>query len=124
MRILSLRIIPVARILAIVYGAMSPFLIIGMLLSKAQYIRIPLGVVAPLLYLNINFDLEHPTTFVGGALMIVFGAACYGITGWLTGTFAVLCFNFVAGRMGGVEATSISKNFVPSEKNLPSVGVS
>ena len=59
MLITSLRVRPVARVFAIFYAAFSPFIAISMLLSGADYLRIPLGLVAPpLTYLNINFNIQ------------------------------------------------------------------
>jgi hypothetical protein len=109
MRIMSLKVRPVARVLAILYGALSPLIVILMLLSKAEYLRIPLGIVAPpLVYLNINFDLQHPERFFSGVLLMLFGAACYAATGWLTGAAGVVCFNFIARRTGGIEASVLT----------------
>jgi len=121
MRILSLRVGPVARVLAILYGALSPFLLILMALSKAQYLRIPLGVVAPpLLYLNINFDIQNPTHFLSSVLLMLFGVACYAATGWLTGAAMVLCFNFIARRTGGIEATVLAKDVIQKDATVQS----
>lgn len=110
MRIMSLRVGPVARIFAIIYGVSSPFLLIVMALSKADYLRIPLGIIAaPLFYVNINFDVQHPTHILSAALLVLFAAACYAATGWLTGAALVMCFNFIARRTGGIEASVLSK---------------
>ena len=116
MRIMSLRVRPVARIFAIIYGVFSPFLLILMALSKADYLRIPLGIIAaPLFYVNINFDIEHPTPVVSSALLVLFAAACYAATGWLTGAALVMCFNFIARRTGGIEASVLSKELANIE---------
>ena len=110
MRILSLKVSPVARVFAILYAACSPMIVILMLLSKAEYLRIPLGLIAPpLTYLNINFDIQRPAHFVTGILFMFFGAACYAATGWVTGAIGVLCFNFVARRTGGIQAMVLVK---------------
>lgn len=113
MRIISLRVTPVARVFAILYAALSPVSVILLLLSKADYLRIPLGIVAPpLFFLNINFNLQSPTHFVTGILLMLFAVVCYAVTGWLTGAAAVLCFNFIAHRTGGVEASVLAKELV------------
>ncbi len=91
-----------ARVFAIFYAAFSPFIAISMLLSGADYLRIPLGLVAPpLTYLNINFNIQRPEHFISGALFMLFGVVCYAATGCLTGAVAVLCFNFIARQTGG-----------------------
>src|SRR5262245_29329364 len=107
MRILSLRVTPVARVFAILYGVLSPLLVLGTMLSNPDYVRVPLGIVAPLVHLNFNFNLQTPTHFFTGVLLVLFGIACYIATGWLTGAALVLAFNFVSRRLGGIEANSI-----------------
>lgn len=114
MRIMSLKIPPVARVFAILYAAFSPIIVVSMLLSGAGRLRIPLGLFAPpLTYLNINFDIQRPTHFLTGALFMVFAAACYAVTGWLTGAAAVLCFNFISRRTGGVLASVLVSETTP-----------
>lgn len=109
MRITSLRIRPVAGVLAIGYGVLSPFMVIFAFLSKEEYVRIPLGVVAPLFSLNLNFDIQRPTHFFSGVLLMLLAVPCYVATGWLTGAAAVLVFNFIARRTGGIQASVLVK---------------
>jgi hypothetical protein len=119
MRIMSLKVRPVARVVAVLYTAVSPLIVILLLRSDAQYLRIPLGIVAPpLVYLNINFDMRHPTHFWSGMLLLLFGVLCYAATGWLTGALATVCFNFIARRTGGIEASLLTEELPP----LQSVG--
>lgn len=116
MRIRSLRVGPVARTVAILYGVYSPLPTILAALSKAEYIRIPLGLIAaPLFYVNINFDILHPTHILSALFLTLFAAACYAATGWLTGAVAVLCFNFVVRRTGGIEASILTNDPLTSE---------
>lgn len=110
MRIMSLKVAPIAKVLAILYAACSPLIAIRMVLSEAEYLRIPLGLFAPpLTYLNINFDIQRPTHFLSGILFMLCAAACYAATGWLTGAVAVVFFNFIARRTGGIQASVIVK---------------
>jgi hypothetical protein len=103
---MSLRIRPVANILAIIYLAFSPLAVVSMLWSEAEYFRLPLGILAaPWAYLSINFDIQRPTHFLSGVLFMGFAALCYAGTGWVTGAVGVLCFNFIARRTGGIEAS-------------------
>lgn len=41
---------------------------------------------------------------VGVLIGALFGAVIYGIIGWITTAIAVALFNFVAGRLGGLQA--------------------
>jgi hypothetical protein len=70
---------------------------------------LPVRIVARLFFLNFNLHLALPTHFVTGALSAVGASVCYTATGWLTGAAAVLAFNFVARRMGGIEASMLMK---------------
>ena len=118
MRILTLKVRPVARVFAILYGACSLVIGILMLISDAEYFRIPLGLIAPpLTYLNINFDIQRPAHFLTGILFMFFGAACYAATGWLTGAVWVLCFNFIARRTGGIQAIVLVKETTTETKS-------
>ena len=88
----------------------SPLIVILLMFSDAQYLRIPVGLVAPpLLYLNINFDIQHPRHFLTGILLVLFAGTSYAATGWITGAAAVLSFNFIARRTGGIEASVLTK---------------
>jgi hypothetical protein len=120
MRIMSLKVSPVASVFAILYAAFSPLIVVSMLLSGADRLRIPLGLFAPpLTYLNINFDMQRPTHFLTGALFMVFAAACYAATGWLTGAVAALCFNFIAHRTGGVQASVLVNESAAEPASTP-----
>lgn len=119
MRIMSLKVRAVARVFAILYAASSPIIVIFMLLSDADYLRIPLGLIAPpLTYFNFNFDIHRPTHFLTGMLFMLFGAVCYAATGWLTGALGTLCFNFIARRTGGIQAVVLVKE--PTTEPTPS----
>jgi len=45
---MSLKVVPVAKVFAIIYAACSPLIVIRMVLFEANYFRIPLGLFAPL----------------------------------------------------------------------------
>jgi hypothetical protein len=114
MRIISFKVSPIASVFGILYAAVSPIIVVFLLMSGADRLRIPLGLFAPpLTYLNINFDIQRPTHFLTGALFMVFAAACYAVTGWLTGAAAVMCFNFIARRTGGVQASVLVGESAP-----------
>ena len=108
MRIISIRMWPLARSLSIVYALLG-FVGFGQFVySDAQYLTLPLGVVAPLVYLNINLNLPRSTS-VGYNLLCCFSEViAYAISGWITGAAAALCFNFAAKRMGGIDAKYFS----------------
>jgi hypothetical protein len=113
MRILSLRITPFARVLAIIYGAYGIVYVFALLLSNAKQMVFPIGIVAPLVFYSFNLHLAGPTHFLTGVLCAVLAVCCYAITGALTGTLGVLAFNLVAKHTGGIAATWV-KDFKPA----------
>jgi hypothetical protein len=70
------------------------------------------GILAPLVHLNFNLHFALPDNFLTGVLSAVAASVSYALSGWLTGAAAVLAFNFVARRMGGVEASLITREVV------------
>jgi hypothetical protein len=108
MRIMSFRITPVARVLAIIYGLYGFAYVPILLLMGAKQMTLPIGIVAPLVFLNLNLHLAMPTHFLTGILSAIAASLCYSVTGWLTGAAAVLAFNFVARIMGGVDASVLT----------------
>lgn len=108
MKIMSLRVTAVARVLALGYGVLAPFMVIGSKLNGAEQFTLPFGVVAPLFHLNVNFTLPMPDHLVYGLGLCLVAGLSFALTGWLTGAAAVLVFNFIARRMGGIEASVIT----------------
>jgi hypothetical protein len=115
MRITSFRASKVARILAIIYGIFGFAYVPTLLLVGAKQMVVPIGIVAPMVFLNFNLRFAPPSGFIGGVFSTVAAVFCYAITGWLTGTAAVLVFNFVARRMGGIDASILVKDSLPGE---------
>ena len=50
---------------------------------------------------------------VGILIAAVFGAVFYAIVGWITTAIAVALFNFVAGRLGGLQADVVFESPLP-----------
>jgi len=101
---------PIAKIIAIIYGVLGILYVPEVLLTGTSQMTVPLGILAPLVHLNFNFHLPAPTHFLSGLLSAVAACACYTVSGWLTGGAAVLAFNFVATRMGGIDASVLTNN--------------
>lgn len=101
MRIISVRLEPVARILSIVYAVFGLGAFFLFEFTGAQYLTLPFGVLAPVFHLNLNFNLPH-TTSIAYTIFSGFAAVlAYALTGWLTGAIAALCFNVVAKQIEG-----------------------
>lgn len=108
MRIISVRLEPVARVLSIVYAVFGLGSFCLFEFTDAQYLTLPFGVVAPLFNLNVNFNLPRSTSFVYIVFSGFAAVLAYALTGWLTGATAAFCFNVVAKQLGGIDAKYVS----------------
>jgi hypothetical protein len=59
MRIISVRVYPVAKVLAIVYAVFGLSAFLTYSVSSALYLTLPFGILAPLFHLNLNFNLAR-----------------------------------------------------------------
>ena len=118
MKIMSLRVSPVARVLALGYGLLAPFMVIGSKLTGAEQFTLPLGIVAPLLHLNFNFSVPMPQSLAYGLALCLLAGLSFALTGWITGAATVLVFNFIARRTGGIEASVVTDEVVVSPTSL------
>ena len=108
MRIISVRLEPVARVLCLIYAVFGLGAFLLFEFSDTQYLTLPLGIVAPLFHLNVNFNLPRSTSFVLTVLCGIAEILAYAATGWITGAAAAWCFNVVAKLMGGIDAKYVS----------------
>ena len=104
MRIMSVRVAPIARILAIAYAVFGLVAFVQFAVSNVQYLTLPFGVVAPLLHLNFNFNLARSTNVSYNLFLCLASVVSYSLTGWLTGAVAAVCFNQIAKYTGGIDA--------------------
>ena len=109
MRIISVRVEPVARVLAIVYAVfgLSAFLLYAVA-PNVRYLTLPFGVLAPLFRLNLNVNLARSTGVLYNIFLCVAAVLSYALTGWITGAFAAVCFNVAAKQTGGIDAKYVS----------------
>lgn len=114
LKIKSVKIEPVARIFAILYFAFGFVYFFSVSLHRTDNITFPLGVLAPLVYLNLNFTFPRSTEVFGAAIQLACCLFSYCVTGWVTGAAFIICLNFIAKRFGGISA-----RFVNVEKPQP-----
>ena len=110
---------PVATILAIIYGALGVCYAVQVLIADLRQITLPLGILVPLIHFNFNLHLPAPTHFLSGILSALAAGACYAMSGWLTGAAAVLAFNFLAARMGGIDASILTNDNIAVTGGAP-----
>jgi hypothetical protein len=101
MKIIGLRIAPVARIAAIIYAAFGFLFWIAFSWSDVGVITLPVGVIAPLLHLNVNFNFPRSASVLVNCCYLLGSLVAYAVTGWLTAALAVTCFNLAAKLKGG-----------------------
>ena len=108
MRIISIRIAPVARILAIAYAAFGLAAFLLFAVRGDQYLTLPFGVVAPLVHLNLNFNLERSAGLLYNIFLCIAAVVSYSLTGWVTGAVGTLLFNIIAKRTSGIDVKYFS----------------
>lgn len=116
MRIISVRIAPVARLLAIAYAFLGLVSFLRFAFENARTITLPFGIVLPLFYLNFNLSLMRRDDLVYSAFLCAAAIASYALTGWITGIATALCFNLIAEKTGGIDAKYVS--VIPDQSRL------
>ena len=108
MRIISVRVTTVARILAILYAAIGFGAWLQYVFGRAQQLTIPFGIVVPFFHLNFNLHLMRSNDVAYNLLLCVASLLLYSATGWVTGFLGTLFFNLIAARVGGIEVKHFS----------------
>ena len=107
MRIISVRIEPVAQVFAWIYGCIGVIQGFVFALSSSEKVTFPLGIVAPLFHFNINWIVGRPVSPAVAVFVVFLMVISYAITGGITGAFLTLCFNVVAHIRGGINGTFV-----------------
>jgi hypothetical protein len=118
MKIVSLRIQPIAEVVAVIYALFGVSFWIAYCFGKAPYLTLPVGLVAPMVHFNFNFHFHRTADVAYNVLLFLASVAGYALTGWLTATALVICFNAAARLKGGIDADFIS--FLEPSPKLPS----
>ncbi|HEY3974011.1 MAG TPA: hypothetical protein VGM18_13475 [Candidatus Sulfotelmatobacter sp.] len=82
MKIVALRIQPIAKIVAAIYAIFGASFWITYCLSKAQYLTLPVGLVAPMVDFSFNFHFHRTTDVMYNVLLFLGTVAAYALTGW------------------------------------------
>ncbi|HEU4416876.1 MAG TPA: hypothetical protein VFT65_18950 [Candidatus Angelobacter sp.] len=104
MRIISIRLSPVARVLAIAYAVFGLGAFLVYAFGSAQYFTLPLGIIGPVFHLNLNINLARSGGVLYNIYLLAAAVLSYALTGWITGMAAAACFNVVAKQTGGIDA--------------------
>jgi hypothetical protein len=107
-RIISVELAPVARVFAITYAFFGLVAFIVYVFSSDRVFVLPIGVVMGIFHLNLNLQLARSTYPLSNAFLCAASICSYGLTGWITGTAVTLCFNAVAKKTGGIDASFVS----------------
>jgi|SRR5215470_7369520 len=108
MRIISVHPGAVALVFAAAYafGGLVTFVVYAF--SSVQTFLLPIGIVMGMFHLVFNINLARSPDLLANAFLCVLAMLCYGLTGCITGAVVALCFNFVAQKMGGIDAKFVS----------------
>ena len=107
MKIIGFKIQPIASVFAVIYAALGAFFWLSYCVSGVEYITLPVGLIAPLLRLNVNFNLHRSSDVLYNVLLLLGSVLTYAFSGWLTSALAVLCVNVVAKMRNGIDADFI-----------------
>jgi hypothetical protein len=108
MRIIGIHVEPFARVLAITHAVFGLGAFLLFAVSKAEYLTLPFGILAPLFHLNVNLNLTRSSGMVYNIVLCVAAVLSYAVTGWITGAVVALCFSAVAKRTRGIGAKYVS----------------
>jgi hypothetical protein len=81
MKIVSLKIQPIAKVVAVVYALFGVSFWIAYCLGKAPYLTLPVGLVAPMVHFNFNFHFHRTTDVAYNVLLFLASLAGYALTG-------------------------------------------
>jgi len=104
MRIISVRVLPVATILATAYAFLGFAAFAVYAVSRTESLTLPFGILMPLFHLDLTLNLPRSSGVFYNVLLCVAAGLSYAITGWITGLAAAFCFNAVAKHTGGIDA--------------------
>ena len=94
--------------MAIAYAVFGLVAFLLFVAGGDQYLTLPFGVVAPLVHLNLNFNVERSTGLLYNIFLCVAATVSYSLTGWATGAVGALLFNVIAKHTGGIDAKYFS----------------
>ena len=86
---------------------------IGEALLRSSLCALPVGMVAPMVHFNFNFQRTKDPVYK--TLLFFASIVGYALTGWLTSMALVICFNLAARLKGGIDADFI---FFPDNGHL------
>ena len=101
MRIISVRLTPVATVFAIIYALLA-FLTYAF--DSVRFFTLPIGIIFGIFHWNISINLARSTNLIQNALLCLAAILSYAFSGWITGIVIVLFFNLTAAITGGVDA--------------------
>src|SRR5271155_5107178 len=103
-RIIEIKIKTVAWIMTLFYGAFGVLCAIMVPFTTSDTITLPVGFFLPIFHFNLNLNFARPTSFLTGVLTTLAIVISFVVTGCITGILSTLLFNFIAKRLGGIDA--------------------
>jgi hypothetical protein len=107
MRIVSVSPGPVALVLSIVYAFFGIGSFLFFTFTDVPTLTLPIGFVAPLIYLSFNLHLPRTNSIGFTLLYAVAAPLTFALTGAITGGVGTGCFNLIAKQLGGIPAKFI-----------------
>jgi hypothetical protein len=108
MRIISVHPGAVALVFGIIYAVFGLVAFAVWAFSSLQSLVLPIGIIMGIFHLNLNIPVARSPDLLANALLCIAAVFCYGLTGCITGAAVAVCFNFVAQKIGGIDAKFVS----------------
>lgn len=108
MRIISVHPGAVALVFGFTYAVFGFVAFVAYAFSSLQIFVLPIGIVMGMFHLVFDIRLARSPDLLANALLLVAAVFCYGLTGCISGAAVAVCFNFVAQKVGGIDAKFVS----------------
>ena len=104
MRIIAIRVRPVCIAFSCIYalvglGAFVQYCFI----EEMQQFTFPIGIIMPFVYFSFNLKIDRPMMASGPFVFGIAAVLAYAASGCITGFIGTSLFNFIVGKMGGID---------------------
>ena len=105
MRIIAIRVRPVCIVFSCLYAVIGLGAFVQYcFLEQMQQFTFPIGIIAPFVNFNLNLNVSRSSTATAPIISAIAAVLAYAVSGCITGLVGAYLFNFIAGKMGGIDA--------------------
>jgi hypothetical protein len=108
MRIVGIRVGPVARVLAITYAVFGLAVYAMFAVKHSDSLTLPHWHAGPSRQSRFTLNLPRSSGVFYNIFLVFAAVFSFSASGWITGVAGGLCFNVVAKETGGIDAKYVS----------------